>query len=411
MKICDKSLCTACGVCVSVCPKSCISWQKDELDTLLPVVDEEKCIKCGACLRFCHINNRPPLSKPYKCYAAWALDKETRRTSASGGITSVFYQYTIKRNGYTAGVELDVDRGAHYIDVKVNEDIERVKNSKYVYAHTDGVYRRVKDALSSGRFVFFVGLPCHVAALRTYLGKQYDNDNLLTADILCHGVVNEDYLFQYIKHIEIIKKRKAVNITFRDPADGTESFMFALRETKKNGEDTHTDKPFYRENHYGTNLYYIGYMDELQYRENCYHCRYARLERVSDLTFGDFDGLGRDKPFNFWNRQVSLCLVNSERGEAYLNKVADDLFMEERNIEEAVKPQKQLKAPAKGHPERKLFLEEYQRTHDFTDAARKALHREIYHNLRVRVLSYTIYKPLKFILPTNIVKKLKSLLK
>lgn len=402
MIICDKDLCTACGACVNTCPRQCISWQKDELDTILPVVDDDNCVNCGACLHVCHINKDMGYHTPIKCYAAWALDPETRRTSASGGITSVFYQYTLKRSGFTCGVELDLKNGAHFIPVLDENDIMRVKNSKYVYSHTDGIFKQVKDNIKTGRFVFFVGLPCQVAALKSFLGKLYENDNLLTADILCHGVVNEDYLFQYLHYIERLKKKKAVNLSFRDPNDGTESFVFTLHSKNEKA-------PFYKQNHYGTNLYYIGYMDELQYRENCYHCHYARTERISDLTFGDFDGLGREIPFDYWNRQVSLCLVNNKRGEKYLEEVQSLLFLEERPLSEAVEPQKQLNKPADGHPNRDLFIEEYRRTHDFTISSKKALKKELLHNKTVKLRKEILERPLKHILPKNIVELLKKL--
>ena len=149
-------------------------------------------------------------------------------------------------------------------------------------------------------------------------------------------------------------------------------------------------------------------MDELQYRENCYHCHYARTERISDLTFGDFDGLGKEIPFSHWNRQVSLCLVNTLRGELYLKKVANRLYLEERPLEEAVAPQKQLKEPAKGHPNRHIFIKEYRRTHDFTMSARKALRRELKINYRRYLIKNIIKRPIKFFLPKTLIKKLKK---
>lgn len=399
MTICDLKECTACGACINTCPKGCISWYKDEYDTLLPQVDDSICVQCNACVRACHNNSKNlQFNTPIKTYAAWSFDKEDRRTSASGGITSVFYQYTIENGGFTAGVELTRERGARFIELKSCEDIQRVKNSKYLYAHMDDIFKKIRLALKDNKFVFFVGLPCHVAALKTYLGKIADSDNLLTADILCHGVVNEDYFFQYLNDIEKRYGKKGDHISFRDPVLGTETFKFTL---KSNSES----KPFYNQNHYDKNLYYIGYMHELQYRENCYQCHYARTERVSDLTFGDFDGLGKSKPFNHWNRQVSLCLVNTEKGDKYLSAVSDKLFLEERSLEEAVKPQRQLKAPAKGHPNRKLFLENYKVQKNFGKAAKPCLQTELKQNRKNHIIS-TCYMSVRWLLPVRLLKKI-----
>lgn len=399
MEICNPNECTACGACINVCPKGCISWEKDEYETLIPLVDNEKCIGCNSCVRVCH-NNTSELvfNTPIKTYATWSLDAEDRRTSASGGITSVFYQYTLNRGGFTCGVELSRETGAHFISLEKLSDIQRVKNSKYLYAHTDDIFQRVRQALKENRFTFFVGLPCHVAALKTYLGKLSNSDHLLTADILCHGVVNEEYFFQYLNEIETKYGKRGNIISFRDPNLGTETFKFTLRQTSDR-------EPFYVQNHYDTNLYYIGYMHELQYRENCYHCRYARIERVSDLTFGDFDGLGKEKPFNHWKRQVSLCLVNTEKGAHFLDEVKDKLFLEERTLEEAVKPQRQLKAPAKGHLNRNQFLKNYLVYKDFGKAAKPCLKSELKRNQKNHIIS-TLYMSIRWLIPVRLIKRI-----
>ena len=394
--ICSRELCTGCGACVNICPKQCISWMKDDLDTLYPSIDETACIHCDACRRACPNNNEMTFRTPTRTYAAWSLAPENRKTSASGGIASEFYRYALSRGGFTCGAELTLDGGVNYISVESEADIIRVKNSKYVYSHTNDVYRQVLKAIKEDRFVFFVGLPCQVAGLKSFLGKNADNDNLLTADIICHGVSNEDYLFQFVHHIERVKKRRAESLSFRDPYYGTEGFVFALRAKAPKGLFSRKapEKPFYKQNHRGSNLYYIGYMNSLTYRENCYHCRYARAERISDLTFGDFDGLGTIRTFHYPPKQVSMCLVNTDKGERYLKEVAEQLFLEERTLDEAVKPQCQLKAPASYHPNRQLFVDEYKKSHDFTEAARLSLKKEVRRNRINQIKQTLIVRPL-----------------
>ena len=86
-EICLKKECTACGACINICPKNCITLKKDDVDTLYPVVDESLCIHCECCLHVCPNNKELEYHDPIKAYAAWSLDKENHRTSASGGIT------------------------------------------------------------------------------------------------------------------------------------------------------------------------------------------------------------------------------------------------------------------------------------------------------------------------------------
>lgn len=47
MIICDKELCTGCGLCSSTCPVHCITMEEDEYGFLYPVINPDKCINCG----------------------------------------------------------------------------------------------------------------------------------------------------------------------------------------------------------------------------------------------------------------------------------------------------------------------------------------------------------------------------
>ncbi len=416
MDICDRKECTACGACINSCPKQCIGWEKDDYDTLYPHVDEDKCINCKACIRACHnINKSLQLYKPRNAYAAWSLDEENRRTSASGGLSSVLYKYVIQQSGFATGVEFSRRNGAHYIVLNNIDDIQRVKNSKYVFSHTDDIFKTIKQELRNDRYVLFIGLPCQVAALKTYLGVLSDSDNLLLVDLLCHGIVNETYLFQYLQDIERKVGMEADEVCFRDPAFGTEGYRFTLRVKRYPSSQRVSprtlcddDTILYNQSHTDNNLYMMGYMNDLIFRENCYQCHYARSERVGDLTFGDFDGLGIDTPCNYSSKKVSLLLVNTDKGERALSKISSELFLEERDINEAIRHQSQLREPTKRHPLRQEFLENYKQYHDYSKAAFPLLKAELKRN-RIRLKKIRIKQFIKKFIPSSILSSFKGL--
>lgn len=66
------------------------------------------------------------------------------------------------------------------------EDIEKLRQSKYMSSSMGNIYKRVKAELVSGRLVGFCGSPCQVAGLYSFLGKEYDN--LFTMDFICRGM-------------------------------------------------------------------------------------------------------------------------------------------------------------------------------------------------------------------------------
>ena len=361
--ICNHDKCTGCAACKEICPKQCITMQPDDLDALHPVVDESICINCGLCEKTCPNNRELSYKLPHKVWAAWSNDSDVRRTSASGGIASELYRYWIKNGGVATGVVFDRDEGCHFILLENESDIKAVQNSKYTFSDTAGIYKVVKQKLQAGISVLFIGVPCQVAGLYGFLKKEYDN--LTTVDIICHGMPPATYLEQHIKSIEDKKKEYTHQLFFRDPKYYTYTFTFTLKNIK--GKEFYNKKVLTRDN------YQLGYHRALIYRENCYSCNYARKERISDLTIGDFSGLGRFAPFEYDKHNVSCILENTDKGAALLKKLKGVLLMYERPACEAFEVEKQLKSPSAKHNGRYCFEQVYNKTHDYVKASNAAL--------------------------------------
>lgn len=364
--ICEHQSCTGCAACRDVCPKQCITMKPDALDALYPEVDEDKCIDCGLCEKTCPNNRTLEFRHPQKVWAAWSKDDEVRRTSASGGIACELYRYWIKQGGVATGVIYDRKEGCHFILIEKEEDIKPTQNSKYTFSSTNGIYKVVKEKLQSGIPVLFIGVPCQVAGLYGFLKKDYDN--LTTVDIICHGMPPAAYLQQHVEGIENSRKERTLELFFRDPKYYTYTFTFTLKNA--------SGKEFYNKKVLTTDNYQLGYHRALIYRENCYHCRYARKERISDLTIGDFSGLGRFAPFSQDKHNVSCILQNTTKGSILLEALGSKLYKEERPEREAFEVEKQLKAPSVKHSGRNAFESEYMQSHSFEKASNLALKEE-----------------------------------
>lgn len=364
--ICNHDKCTGCTACKDVCPKQCITMQPDELDALHPIVDDSICINCGLCEKTCPNNRELSYKLPHKVWAAWSNDNDVRRTSASGGIACELYRYWIKNGGVATGVVYDRDEGCHFILLEKESDIKTVQNSKYTFSETAGIYKVVKQKLQAGISVLFIGVPCQVAGLYGFLKKEYDN--LITVDIICHGMPPATYLEQHIKSIEDKKKEYTCQLFFRDPKYYTYTYTFTLK--NNSGKEFYNKKVLTRDN------YQLGYHRALIYRENCYSCNYARKERISDLTIGDFSGLGRFAPFEYDKHNVSCILENTDKGSALLKKLNGALSMFERPACEAFEVEKQLKSPSVKHSRRSIFEKVYRKTRNYELASNIALKEE-----------------------------------
>lgn len=381
---------------MSACPKGCITYQEDQRGNIYPIIGEEKCIGCNICKRVCPNHSDVEKRKPVTCYAAWSNDPEERRTSASGGIAAEFYKYMIAcMEGAAAGVYLDDNFNAKYKIADRIEELGQFKNSKYVFSHMDDSFQKILEVLKKKKKVIFIGLPCHNAALNSFLGiYDIDKSNLLTVDLICHGVASGKYLQNHIKSIEGRTKQKACELLFRDPEFFTGNFVFSLC--------GNTGDKFYKKGVYQDDVYSLAYHKALSYRENCYQCRYACAERCSDITIGDFSGLGKINIWAFDNINVSCVLVNTKKGKRYVEALLKDgrITARERPLEEALEFEKQLKKPSCKHWRRDIFEKKYVKTRDFEKAARIALRFEIIWNklnyfLPLRAIRDLVAKPEK----------------
>lgn len=399
MWICEKEKCTGCNACINLCPKGCIHMKNNKIEMKSAFIEEDKCVHCGLCRSVCPQLNELTAESPKECYAAWSNDDSTRKFAASGGIATELCRYLIDKDGLYAGVLLTDTFEAEFILTDNADLLSKVRNSKYVYSDTKQIYTDIAKELANGKSIVFVGLPCQVDGLTRYLSlKKADTTNLLTVDLICHGVMPYEFLQQHVRKIEKSHKKKAKTLYFRDPYTYTYTFSLSMYDNKK---------AFYRRKVNRNDTYQIAYHYGIAYRENCYSCKYAREERVGDLTLADFSYVGKKAPCQYDNKNVSCILVNNQKGKEYLTslKREDWIFMEQRPLEEELLYEKQLQHPTAKRPERKIFIENYEQTRDFEKAmkiAAKSIIREneMEHYLHLEKIKGRI----KRMIPKNLLK-------
>ena len=343
MKIADRKHCTGCGACADACPVSCISMNLSEEGFLFPSIDESRCIGCDACGKACHVLNPPEKRSPERAFAAWSTDDSVRTSSSSGGVYSVLGEYVLGNGGVISGCRFDRDMVLKHELCEQPDGTVRFRGSKYVQCFTDGIYRKIKDTLASGRTVLFTATPCQVAGLLTYLGRPYDN--LVTCDLVCHGIPSQKIFRSYLERHHLSPDPDRSVIAFRD-LKGWGDFYIRISEQddiKWRSDDTN-------------NEFLRAFLSGCDYNEACYACPYASMERTGDLTLADFWGLGKNTPFDGDpSKGCSLILVNTEKGRKLLQSVQDKLFLEERTPEEARQGNGQLRNPAPRQPMRDTF--------------------------------------------------------
>lgn len=350
IEILRKEDCVGCNACVQRCPKSCITMHEDEQGFLYPVVNADLCINCHLCEKVCPVINQAESRKPLLTYAAKNRDAEIRRNSSSGGIFYALAETIISEGGVVFGAKFNDDWEVVHAHAETLEGIKAFQGSKYVQSRIGETFIQTEQFLKAGRRVMFTGTPCQIAGLKHFLRRDYGNQ-LLTVDVVCHGVPSPLVWREYLKYItrpkgastgkntdfestlKEIEIRDISRISFRDKRISWEKFGFSVHTVARQGDqnsDFQSTKSQSEEQELlfetlDKNLFMQGFLKDLYLRPSCYECPAKCGKSHSDLTLADFWGISATQPEDYDSTGVSLVLANTPVGLATLQKVDGSL--------------------------------------------------------------------------------------
>ncbi len=358
----DKKDCCGCGACMNICQIGAIIMKEDEYGFQYPLIEHEKCVRCGMCKNVCAYQNKSEANKVVSTWVAAAKDDEIIKKSASGGIFAAIALEVIKKeNGVVFGCAFEKVEGKlvpKHIKVTKVEDLVKLQGSKYVQSIIGDTYNEVKQELMSGKFVLFSGTPCQVAALRSFLGKEYEK--LLMIDIICHGVPSVKLFQDYVKLLGKKLKGTIIDFKFRDKSKG---WGYKVKVEYFDSRSKAKFKFFPP----ALSSYFMMFLKSEIIRENCYSCRYACEQRVGDLTIGDYWGIKKEHPEylrdgggTFDERKgISCILVNTMTGKKTLSGMGYGIQLQPSTFQKAAAMNGQLKEPSPKSNVREKILSMY----------------------------------------------------
>lgn len=321
-------LCTGCMACVDACPKQCVQPVSRSDGFRYAEISDADCVHCGKCFAVCPIETHNKNTGERHLYAAYAQNDKTRNNGSSGGVFELLARHFLSQGYVVCGAAFDGMVLRHRIIHSVEELLPLLK-SKYVQSDTTGIYREILSLLKNGRRLFFCGTPCQVSALKNSVPENLQ-ERLVTADIICHGVPSQKTFDRYIGALEEKENGKVRNFSFRvknNKYRHAHGFSYCL---EKDGKEKTIDGIYLQSS------YYTAFKKYLFFRESCYTCRYATLDRVSDITLGDFWGIEK-YPFPAdSDKGVSMIISNTSVGEAAFESVASELVWREFPVEYGV---------------------------------------------------------------------------
>lgn len=318
----EKYMCDGCHACYSVCPKDAINMEIDDEGFWYPKVDKSKCVDCNKCEKVCPILNKKEAKSLKKAYACYNLDEDIRMKSSSGGTFTILAAEVIKDNGVVFGAKFDEDFNVEHDYVEDIEGLSKFRGSKYVQSNIGDSFRQTKKFLDDGKKVLFSGTPCQIGGLKSYLNKDYEN--LVTMDLICHGVPSPMIWQRYIKELGDGKKLSAM--TFRDKSKGWNTGILKYR--FEDGSEI--------DENYSESVYIKGFIQNCFLRPSCYNCNFKTLDRVSDFTLGDFWGVESILPKLKDNKGISLVFVHSDKADRIMNDIKKKMYICEVEIEDSI---------------------------------------------------------------------------
>lgn len=346
-EIIDKQKCSGCHACFNICPKQSITMVADPEGFLYPQIDSEKCIDCGLCKKAC------PILKDYSgnkgmAYACMNKNEEIRMESSSGGVFTLIAELVIDRGGVVFGAAFDDELNVCHLEIKDKLGLERLRGSKYLQSTIGESYKSAKRYLEDGKTVLFSGTPCQISGLKAFLDKEYEN--LITQDIICHGVPSPAIWQKYLKYLSLTRNKKInkeKKPKFREKFQGWYGYSLSV---------FFEDEIFRQRS--GDNLYMKAFLSNLCLRQSCYTCQSKSLERESDITLADFWGIDKILPDMFDNKGTSLVIVNTKKGQRLFDEVSDKMVYKSVDIDVAVKDNPSAYKSCEKNKKRNSFMAE-----------------------------------------------------
>lgn len=379
ISLADDTQCCGCEACRAICPTNSIAMQEDNEGFLQPHIDTISCISCHRCENTCPVITHNTFTSDQKtqAYAAQLRNTEELLEVSSGGAFWALTKTVLDHSGIVYGACLvDIDNVKH-VRVDNISDAPKLRRSKYLPSSIDGIYEKVKSDLDSGTCVLFSGVGCQIAGLLAFLQKKYDN--LITCDVVCHGIPSKRVWNAYRNEKEKNEDRKIVDVIFRDKSLGWKNNQYKM--TFNDGSVEYclsASHPFHR-----------GYLHGLFNRPSCASCQFATLHRISDISLADYWQY-KGTALNPTNG-VSLVVTHTPKGEEWLGYATKYLVRETTPLGSAVESCRHLTHQPLQHEKRGLFFSLLDK-HGYNKALKKCLEEQ--HCPRINKLGkmYQLFK-------------------
>ena len=230
----NNDLCISCGICKAVCPKNCISYQREK-GLWVPVIDEEKCIHCGICYQVCPgkgFHYAPMLSHSKDTsfwfgeylgvYTAWTLNGKRRKNAVSGGVVTELVYNLLENGEYDSAFLVDTHQyqeGQVYTNRYSKGDrLENSQKSRYLPVSQEKAAAYILSHREEK--VILVGTSCFVEGMLNIIHfYNLKRENYFIIGLFCDRTMSWNVVDYFAEHPSL-KGEKLNKLFFRTKEAG-----------------------------------------------------------------------------------------------------------------------------------------------------------------------------------------------
>ena len=264
-----------------------------------------------------------------QAYACYLKNKEDLENSSSGGVFTALSNAVFRMGGSVIACNYNWNARELQFDLAQTEDKRNeMRGSKYIQALPNRLYSLLGEELArdGGQPILVVGTPCQIAGAKVWYRNKKGKSTrpVVFCDLLCHGVSSPTLWKEYADEIQQKLDSRIVQLTFKGKEQGW------LRPTAKawleDGREILVED------------YAMLYRSRDFMRESCYCCKFAKEERDTDLTIGDYWNIQTVHPAFANMRGTSNVLVHTELGQWLFQQATNQLMVQESRLEDCIQP-------------------------------------------------------------------------
>lgn len=296
-------MCCGCAACEQRCPTSCIVMREDEEGFLYPQTDTSKCIDCGLCEKYVRYSIRAKSGSR----SMYMRQKHKDSDSAAKFFGRYLHPYSgtdhsEERRGFRCPFRRELGcRTRLYRNARRTRGHAGQQVCAKPYRPHLPAGERISGIRPSGALF---GHSLSNKRFKAFLAKEYEN--LLTVDLVCHGVPSPEIWRQYLHEIiatgggrhpnsELRSTSQITSINFRDKTTGWQSYSLRFSFRRETGSGLPETADVSRI-HYKDPFFYC-FLSHVTERYSCYACPAKELKSGSDITLGDFGDFAAPRTF------------------------------------------------------------------------------------------------------------------